>query len=318
MCIIKPDSTFLKYRYKILDGWLGYNFGIHKPTTDRHRIFLAMRYFDGFYIDQPDQLNYLETRRYNNIFGYLSELTFFKQDFYKTRYVFGFGRTEDIPYGYSFGIIAGYIRQLKIERPYAALKWSYDFAEKKGNFIRLQAQGGAYLREQKMEDIILQGGASYFTRLFQVNRYKSRSLFAVTYTHLTNRRVIDYLNISRKEIPGFGTDSLNANQRLALHAESVLFIPGSLLGFRFAPFAAVDMVSVNCVQCITSNELYWGFSGGLRTRNENLIFGTIEMKFTYIPEDQYGNSKFVFGLKQNLKIKNTGSFVKAPALLFYN
>jgi hypothetical protein len=97
-----------------------------------------------------------------------------------------------------------------------------------------------------------------------------------------------------------------------------LFTPGSLLGFRFAPFSSIDMVAVNCIQCATNNDLYWGFSAGLRTRNENLIFGTMEAKFTYVPKDQYGNSKFVFGFKQNLQIKNTGSFVKAPSVVFYN
>lgn len=314
----EPDSTFLKYKYKVLDGWIGYNIGIHKDLSDRNRKFIALRYVDGYYVDQPDQTEYQEERKYNDIFGYLSEFTFYRQNFYKTRYVFGFGRTEDIPYGYTLGFSAGYIRQLFIERPYGAIKWNYGKAFNKGDFIRLVAQAGGYFRNDKMEDIILQGGASYFTRLYQFNRYKLRNVIGVTFTQLTNRTVIDYLNISKKEIPGFGSDSIRADQRMAMHAESVLFTPWTLLGFRFAPFVGADIVSVNCVQCATDNELYYGLSGGLRTRNENLIFGTIEVKFTYIPKDQYGNSKFVFGFKQNLKVKNTGSFVKAPSFILYN
>lgn len=314
----EPDSTFLKYNYKVVDTWLGYNIGIKKEITDRNRKFAAIRFFDGYYIDQPDQIEYQEERKYNNIFGYLSEFTFYRQNFFKTRYVFGFGRTEDIPYGYTLGISGGYIRQLNIERPYAAIKWNYGKANKKGNFIRLQAQVGAYYRNNKMEDVLLQGGASYFSRLYQMNRYKLRGLVTASYTQLTNRTVIDWINISKKEIPGFNSDSLDADQRIAIHVEAALFTPWSLLGFRFAPFASADIVSVNCVQCATNNDLYFGLSSGLRTRNENLIFGTMEVKFTYIPKDQYGNSKFVFGFKQNLQIKNTGSFVKAPSFIFYN
>jgi len=314
----KPDSTFLNYHYKVVDGWVGYNMGIKKQLTNRNRKFLAVRYFDGFYTDQPDQENYREQRKYNNIYGYLSELTFYKQNFFKTRYVFGFGRTEDIPYGFTFGITGGYIRQLRIERPYAALKLNYGKAIKKGNFVRLQAQMGGYYRNNEFEDVVVQAGGSYFTNLFQFNRYKIRNLLSANYTQLIQQQVIDWLEISKQEIPGFRSDSLDASSRFALHAESVVFTPRSLLGFRFAPFTAVDMVAVNCVQCLTSNNIYWGFSGGLRTRNENLIFGTIEMKFTYVPKDQYGNSKFVFGFKQNLQVKNTGSFVKAPSLILYN
>ena len=314
----KPDSLFLKYDYKAVDGWIGYNFGIHKDITNRNRKFIAMRFLDGYFIEQPDQEIYRDLRKYNNIYGYLSEFTFYRQNFYKTRYVYGFGRTEDVPYGYTLGFTAGYIRQLKIERPYAGIQWSNGIARKRGDFIGLKVQLGGYYRNKDIEDAVIQGEATYFTRLFQFNRYKLRSLVSASYTKLFNRTVIDWINITKQEIPGFGSDSVKADQRVAVHLESALYTPGSILGFRFAPFAAVDVVSVNCVQCATNNDLYFGLSGGLRTRNENLIFGTIEVKFTYIPKDQYGNSKFVFGFKQNLRVKNTGAFVKAPSIILYN
>jgi hypothetical protein len=314
----KPDSTFLKYNYKVLDYWFGYNIGIKKEIENRNRKFLAFRHFDGVYTDQPDQELYNITRKYNSLYGYLSEFTFYRQNFYKTRYVLGFGRTEDVPYGFTLGFTGGYVKQLRIERPYAAIKFNYGSARKKGDFLRFSAQAGGYYRNNEMEDVVLQGGVSYFTRLFQFNRYKMRNYITTTYTQLVNHRVIDWLKIDKKEIPGFRSDSLNADKRFALHAETILFTPGSILGFRFAPFGSVDMVAVNCVACVTDNDLFWGYSAGLRTRNENLIFGTMEAKFTYIPQDQYGNSKFVFGFKQNLQIKNTGSFVKAPSLVLYN
>ena len=49
----EPDSTFLDYDYKIFNSWLGYNIGINKAITNRDRYFLAFRYFDGYYVDQP-------------------------------------------------------------------------------------------------------------------------------------------------------------------------------------------------------------------------------------------------------------------------
>lgn len=314
----KPDSIFLKYSYFLYDAWIGYNIGINKDISNRNRKFFAVRYLDGYYTEQPQQELYRELRKYNNISGFLSEFTFYRQNFYKTRYVFGFGRTEDIPYGFTFGITGGYVNQLRIERPYAAVKFNYGKANRKGNFIKFSAETGGYLRNNEFEDVIVNGGVTYFTRLFQINRYKLRNLVSVNYTQLINHTVIDWLKINKQEIPGFKSDSINASQRLAFHGESALYTPRALLGFRFAPFTAVDMVAVNCIQCATDNDIYWGFSAGLRTRNENLIFGTIEAKFTYVPKDQYGNSNFVFGFRQNVQIKNTGSFVKAPSFVSYN
>lgn len=314
----KPDSVFLQYKYKLANAWIGYNIGIKKELLNRNRKFFAVRVFDGIYIDQPDQYAYREERKYNNIYGYLSEFTFYRQDFYKTRYVFGFGTTEDVPYGFTFGATGGYVSQLKTARPYGAFKLDYGKVRPKGEFVQLGASIGGYLQNEKFEDVILQGGFAYYTQVINVNRYKTRNVLSATYTQLINQKVIDWLYISKSEIPGFNSDSLKANQRFAVHGESVLYTPWSLLGFRFAPFAAVDMVYVNCVQCLTKNELYWGLSSGLRTRNENLIFGTMELKMTYIPNDQYGKNKFVIGFKQNLRVKNTGTFVQQPALISYN
>lgn len=320
----EPDTSFLKYNYNIIDSWVGYNFGIHKEISNRNRQFLAFRYFSGNYLDQPEQPEYKEARKYNDAVGYLSEFSFYRQDYYKTRYVFGFGRTEDIPYGISFGVTGGYVRQLQLGRPYSAVKFNYGQASKKGNFHRLFFQAGGYLSEyasddkSELEDVVVQMGGAYFTRLLQLNRYKMRGYVSTTYTQLFNRTVIDYLDIGGNQIPGFSIDSLAADQRLAMHAESALYTPWSLLGFRFAPFVALDVAAIKCKDCDAQNDTFFGISGGFRTRNENLIFGTMEVKVTYIPEDGNGESKIVFGFKQNLRVKNSGSFVRPPSLIRYN
>jgi hypothetical protein len=78
------------------------------------------------------------------------------------------------------------------------------------------------------------------------------------------------------------------------------------------------MVPVRCVSCEESNPVFWGFSLGIRTRNEKLIFGTIEAKATLILKDEFGDSRFEFSFKQNLRIKSSVSYVKAPSLIAYN
>lgn len=314
----EPDSVFSSYRYNIFDFWMGYNIGINKHVSNRNRKFFATRYFNGDYLEQPDQPEYNEDIRYNSAKGILSEFTFYRQDFYKTRYVFGFGRTEDIPEGFSLGFSAGYLTLVNITRPYTAIKFNYGAASLKGNFYRLLFQASTYTRNEEFEDAIVQAGGAYFTRLLQMKRSKLRGLVSVTYTQLFNQTVIDWLNLSSKTIPGFKTDSLEADSRLAAHFESAFYTQWMLLGFRFAPFAAVDIVSTRCSTCDFKNGIYNGFSLGLRTRNENLIFGTIELKATYIPQDEIGDSKFSFSFKQNIRVKSSGTFVQPPSLITYN
>jgi hypothetical protein len=314
----EPDSTFLDYDYKIFNSWLGYNIGIKKATTARGRHFLAFRYFDGYYVDAPQLEEDQEEPRYNSAYGYLSEFSFYRQNFYKTRYVFGFGRTEDIPYGISIGLTGGYVREVQLARPYGAFKIRYAVANKRGNFYRLLFQTGGYIRNDKFEDLVVQGGAEYFTRALNVNRSKFRGLLSAEYTQIINRSVADWLKMSNKYIPGFSADSVIADSRLTMSLQTVLYTPRAILGFRMAPFTQIDMVSISCKVCDYHQNTYWGLSVGLRTRNENLIFGTIELKATYIPKDEYGESKFVFGFKQNLRVKNTGMFATQPTTIRYN
>jgi hypothetical protein len=312
------DTTFLSYEYKIFNGWLGYNIGIKKEASQRGRKFLAIRYFDGYYVDEPKLDEGEQEVRYNSAYGYLAEFTFYKQNFYKTRYVFGFGRTEDVPYGISVGVTGGYVQAIEIARPYGAFKFRYMDANKRGNFHRIIFQTGSYLRDGKMEDIVIQGGAAYFTRALNVKHSKLRGLVSADYTQIMNRTVTDWLKVNNQHISGFNSDTLNADRRLSLSLQTVLYTPRAILGFRMAPFVQVDMVSVSCDQCNFRADNYLGLTAGLRTRNENLIFGTIEVKLTYIPKDEFGESKFEFGFKQNLRVKNGGVFVRQPNIIRYN
>jgi hypothetical protein len=314
----KPDSTFLAYKYNIYNGWLGYNIGINKASSARSRQFIAVRYFNGYYVDAPQLTEHQEAVRYHSAYGYLSEFSIYNQNFYKTRYVFGFGRTEDVPYGISVGVTGGYVREVGAERPYAALKTQRSAASKRGNFHRFMFQTGGYIGESQFEDIVVQGSAESFTRALNVRRSKFRGLLSAEYTQIINRKVNDWLTVSNQYIPGFNADSLRADVRLALSMQTVLYTPHAFLGFRMAPFTQIDMIAVKCNQCDLPQNAYWGLSAGLRTRNENLIFGTMELRATYIPKLANGESKFVFGFKQNLRVKNSGVFATEPTLIRYN
>jgi hypothetical protein len=334
----EADSTFLKYDYSVFDAWVGYNFGIKRAFHNRNRQFLSLRYADGVYGDTPEQPEYKVQPRYNDQSGLMSEFTFYRQNFFRTRYVFGFGRTEDIPTGISTSVTAGLIRfggtyrlirdsisgniefdsSGSVERPYGAYKFAYAVANRKGNFYQATFQASTFVNDGDFEDVILHINGRYVTRAMQVGGSKLRNYVSLTYSQINNPKTQEYMKIPNSIIPGFSSDSVFAEKRFVTHLESALYLPGQLLGFRFAPFLAVDIVALDCTICISDQDVYYGLSGGIRTRNENLIFGTMELKITYIPQNEFGESKINFGFKQNLRVKNSGSFVRAPSLIKYN
>lgn len=313
----EPDSTFLKYGYKVSDVWMGYNFGVKRKAGDRNRIFLAGRFFDGSYLDRPDQVEYDDEVKYNSASGYLTELTFYRQDFYRTRYVFGFGRTEDVPYGLSLAFTMGYLDQVGVERPYTAVKFRYAVANRKGNFYNFNLQAGTYIRSGKLEDGVLNGTVSYFTRALNAGNSKVRGLISASYAALLAQDLLPSMQITRTDLPTFSADSVWGNHKAFIRIEPTVYTPWQLLGFRFAPFVGVIAGWLDCLTCPTRDTNFYEFSAGARTRNESLIFGTMEVRLSYIPPTDVTSGKFSFGFKQRLTVKNTGSYVRPPSLVQY-
>ncbi|SFT90568.1 hypothetical protein SAMN04489724_2707 [Algoriphagus locisalis] len=313
----RPDSVFLAYRYNIMDFWMGYNFGSNKALQDRKREFLALRAFDGYFINQPDQENVIDESRYNDSKGILAEFTVYEQDFFKTQYVYGFGRTEDIPSGYNISTTWGYTNTMGLKRPYGDLNINFKKASKSGSFYEFNLNGASYLRKG-IEDAVLQTGGTYYTQAFTLGNYKIRNSASILYTQLYKRVTSDWLTIRSNLIPGLRVEEVDATQRIALGFESSLFTPWSLIGFRIAPFTSFYWAKLKCYTCEDRYQNFTGISLGMRIRNENLIFGTIEMKGTFLPTDDEGNSKFAFSFRKNLRFRKSDIFVTAPNLIVYN
>ncbi|HEY5747988.1 MAG TPA: hypothetical protein VIU12_18085 [Chryseolinea sp.] len=313
----EPDSTFLQYTYKVSDVWVGYNFGVKRKAGDRKRVFLAARFSDGAYLDRPEQAEYDDVAQYNSAHGYLAELTFYRQDFYRTRYVFGFGRTEDVPYGLSLSFSTGYIKQLGTERPYSAAKFRWSVANRKGNFYIFNIQAGTFVRSGHLEDGVVTGRVSYFTRALNVGNNKLRGLITGGYATLLGQDLLPSIKINVDELPSFSADSIWGNHKAFFRVEPTLYTSWQLLGFRFAPFIGGIVLWLDCETCPGGNTNFYELSAGVRTRNESLIFGTIELRLSYIPATDVTSSQFSFGFKQRLTVKNTGSYVRPPSLVQY-
>ncbi len=313
----RPDSLFMDYKYNVLNLWGGYNFGADKAVQDRSRKFLALRVFDGYFIDQPEHENALDKSRYYNSQGILAEFTMYEQDFFKTQYVYGFGRTEDIPSGYNLSATAGMTKTSGYERPYGDINLNYKAAFTSGSFYEVLINAAGYFRSGP-EDVVIQTGGTFYSQAFSLGRYKIRNSGTLLYTQLFNRLTNDWLTIRGNTIPGLRVEEVDATQRVSLGFESSLFTPWSLIGFRIAPFSSFYWAKLKCPTCGDKYQNFTGISLGMRIRNENLIFGTLEIKGTFIPKDDEGQSKFAFSFRKNLRFRKSDIFVTAPNLIVYN
>lgn len=312
------DSLFRDYRYRISDIWLGYNIGANS-NYDRSRHFIAVRAFDQHFTRMPWQPEERARQIYQDQSFILASATFFKQDFYTARYIYGFGRTEDVPYGHNVSAIFGWTEQGGIRRPYVGMNAEASFVSRIGEFYNAGLRAGAFTNHGLEDATILLSG-SMTSRLIPQGRFLLRQSFQVDYTRVYRQRTALPLDINNEfGIQYFRADSLRGTERFHIQSQTLAFTPWQLLGFRFAPFAFGEMaVLAGNGETIFREKPFFGFGGGIRTRNENLIFGTVELRFIYYPRTTEDISSFNVRVSTNLRIKYSAGFVHPPGIVQYN
>ena len=318
-----PDSLFYKYHYQVHDGWLGWNLGGDRflsNTSVRDRKFVSLRYFRNHFYQTPDQIGDKFNFRFNDREAVLGQFTFFRQDFYKTNYIYGFGTTEDVPQGYNVAVTSGWYKQLHLERPYAGVDANSYVVTKKGGFIQYFLRSGAFLHQGQVQDASVLVGSSYYSPLFLFKHVKIRQYINLSYTRQFNRVGIDPLTINNVfGLRYFSGDSTFGAQRMTFHSETTFFLNYKLLGFKFAPFAFGDLSLLTPDKAkFDKSSLYHGLGAGMRARNENLIFQTIELRAVWFPRKTEQNNSFKIMFNTGIQFRYNSTYVKAPDVIYLN
>ena len=327
------DSTQYKftsqYRYKSGEIWGGYNIGWgRKRTTDsekRLRHFVAARVFYNYFDKVPvifkDSFNY----NYANLNGLLVSYSLYKQNFYRSKFIYGFGRNEDIPIGINASVTAGWTNKQGRLRGYYGAEFDASHYSQRGFFSAYTARVGAYRGVTSFEDIGLLMSINHFTKLRQLNpKWLNRNFLSLSYTRLFERKLNEPIKLqSDFGLPYFRTDSLNfleAVSRATFKFESVFFNLNKYLGFRFAPFIFTEVSFLKPVVNPTNKtDQYTSLGAGIRTRNENLVLGTIELRAYYFPQVvTIGMSRWKFAFTSNLRFKYNSTLVSKPDIVGVN
>jgi len=323
-----PDSIVYPYKYFLFDVWAGYNIGIKTLTasnnTIRDRRFFALRYYNRDFSQYPPQVMTSTGPAFNPIYNssraLLGQFTFFRQDYYKTQYIYGFGTTEDLPYGYNIAVTGGWHQQLNLQRPYAGLNVSDYIATSHGDFIQLFLKSGGFLHDNKVQDGSFLIGATAFSRIFFLNSTKIRQYVNLSYTQLYNRVTYAPLYIDNfYGLRGFLTDSAYGTRRLSLQLETEFYLRYKFLGFQFAPFPYGDLSLITPENGPYSHSaLYSSIGGGVRARNENLIFETIELRAYFFPIAPNNMKGFKVVINSNIRYRYSSNYITAPDLVKLN
>lgn len=323
--LYKKDNALSNYeaneRYKSLttDLWAGLNIGYkNKRETDndkRLRHFVALRIFENNFFKVPDNYQNNYSPLYADISGTLASYTLYKQNFYNTNFIYGFGRREDIPQGLSATIVSGYTEKNSVRRAYYSTEFEGTKLLKSGNFLDFTFKVGSFVYKNKTEDAVLQAGVKGFTGLKKLTaKWRNRNFIRVDFTKLYNIKLgFPIVLESENGLSYFRSVGINADTRAVVKFESVYYNLQKILGFRIAPFVFSDFGLVKPENDTYSNAKgFTALGGGIRTRNEHLVFGTIELKGYYFPRVDVGVKNWRVELVSKLTFRYNSNFLRRP------
>ncbi|MBB6612332.1 hypothetical protein H7F15_14875 [Pontibacter sp. Tf4] len=274
--------TFGTLSYTRRDAWFGrafkfksYNLG-YEP---RGRLILGVRVIDTKYHIVP-------TENFHSNQLYLGSIGYSVRKYYKDRYLFGFGRTEDIPTGGIVSVTTGYQDGAGTNRRYFGASAAFAQYRSHLGYLYGNVSWGSFLNDDTWEQGKLEVQSLYFTRLYERGNWKLRHYLQTRATFGLNRNPEELLTINNNDgLRGFNSEMLRGSKRLTLNYEANLYTPFSFLGFKLATLAFADVawLSAGNKTSPLKNKPYTGFGLGLRFRNEYLSFSTIQILFSFYP-----------------------------------
>ncbi|MCX6321361.1 MAG: hypothetical protein NTX93_06070 [Bacteroidia bacterium] len=269
-------------KYNLQDYWLSRSFLINRERVSR--IIIGARYTNNNVFDRPlilpESYHYLQKYRM-----YLGSAAFSIQKYYKTNLIYGYGRTEDIPYGGLFRITVGREFNEFKQRTYLGAEIALGKSSKSLGYFYTSAGLATYLKGDQTEQGLLSLSMKYFSNLIIVGNNMIRNFVYIDYTRGFDRYTDEFLKFSTDNgFSGFKNDSVSGKQRLSVSLESVFFSHVNLYGFRIAFFGFADFSLLSGTNEIIGNgNTLSGIGMGFRIRNDNLVFNTFQIRLGFFP-----------------------------------
>ena len=93
----------------------------------------------------------------------------------------------------------------------------------------------------------------------------------------------------------------------------------TIYGFKTSPFVFANLTYIKAIDEVKKNGgIFTALGTGTRIRNENLIFGTIELKCFYLPRTDLQVSPWNFSFITNLKYKYNSTIINKPDFVEIN
>jgi hypothetical protein len=276
----------IKLKFKTQDYWAGYAIRVFKDFSDKESItnlILAVRYLNIRYFEKPSEFND-PLHIYSNENFYLASIGISTRKYVQDRFIFKYGVIEDVPVGEVFEVTGGYQVKGNSGRPYLGARFSlghyYEWGYLSSNF-----EYGTFFHSSHTEQGTFTAGATYFTGLIEIGKWKLRQFIKPQFTMGINRFSYDSLTLNDGYgLDGFHSTALSGTRRLLLTFQTQSYSPWHIIGFHFGPFLICSFGMLGDASSGFKNSRTYSQIGiGVLIKNENLVINTFQLSISFYP-----------------------------------
>jgi hypothetical protein len=273
-------------RFRIQDFWAGKAIQIFKGNTEYERatnLILTLRYQRTRHNEKPNELND-PLHIYSDEDLFLTGIGISTREYVQDKFIYKFGRTEDVPVGKAFGLTGGYQLKNNSWRPYIGARFSIGNYLEWG-YLSSNFEYGTYFHASHAEEGVFSGEINYFTGLFEVGKWKFRQFIKPRVTFGINRFAYDSITLNDGYgLNGFHSISLSGTHRLLFTLQTQTYAPWNFIGFRFGPYISYTLGMLGeGGSGFKNSKVYSQLAVGVLIKNENLVFSTFQFSISFYP-----------------------------------
>lgn len=276
----------IKLKFKIQDYWAGYAYQIFRNKADKERItnlILAVRYLNIRYFEKPSEFND-PLHIYSSENFYLASIGISTRKYVQDRYIFKYGVIEDVPVGKVYEVTGGYQVRNNSGRPYLGLRFSFGNYYEWG-YLSSNFEYGTFFHSSHAEQGIFSAGATCFTGLIEIRKWKFRQFIKPQFTLGLNQFAYDTLTLNDGYgLDGFHSTELSGTRRLLLTLQTQSYSPWRFVGFHFGPFLVCSFgILGDAANGFKNSKMYSQIGIGVLIKNENLVINTFQLSISFYP-----------------------------------
>ncbi|MFN0049434.1 MAG: hypothetical protein ACKVOU_09945 [Cytophagales bacterium] len=285
--IDSSKTKFYNLRYWTADAWAGLSFPIRGASYQNRttKFVMAGRFFNKNYQNAP-MVEFDPIYNQQNQTNFMINFGLTQRGYYKDKFIYKYGVTEDVPIGSMVAATLGYQISPFAERYYVGVKSSYGVKFRGGNASAYFELGSFINAKGSYEQGSLNTGIQGFTSLVEFpNRILYRQFISLDFTVGLNRSQYDRITINDvKGLSGFNPVGVIGSNKMVLSTTAIFYLPWQVLGFRIAPIfnGGFGMIGDEDVSFLKDN-VFPVFGFGLQIRNEYLILSSFLITIGYYP-----------------------------------